>query len=127
MEQDKEQIPKKFFVIISDSEAHPVPPGVLFDAPQGCDQAIYFFGLARKRGDNVVSSTKLHDNLFDVFARHGLSLYNGVIDNMDRERSNIMVRHGGNVHFVGMPYNIRNTLGASQYRELVREIANAIA
>lgn len=110
-------------IIYSNTEKH----------PNGEHGTIMVFGLAKKRGDSVVYSTRMTDALASVLSKHQLAFYSMEDERRDGElpwrnvRDNI-ARVGGQppAAFIGMAWNIRRTLTGEQYENLVREIANAV-
>lgn len=117
---------KPRYIVISETENHPLPAGLLQDAPEGTEEAVYVYGLKRMRGDDLVASTRLHDNLWGVLHKYGLDIYAAPMDNIQRERQSLGDKYGHNVHFLGIAYNIRKAYSPEKYAALVRDLADAI-
>lgn len=111
---------------------------ILFSAsekhPNNGEATINVFGLARRRGHNVVYVTRMTDALSGVLTRHGLIYYTAADEARDgvlpwRElRAKIAEQGSGGpvVEFIGMPWNVRQELDATAYKNLVNDIAQAI-
>lgn len=112
-------------IVISQTEKHPLPPGVA--RPGEEKSAVVFFGLHNDRGENVVYSTRVTDKLFDVLSKYDLVSYRG-----DQEfRARItgyreFIRPDVTVDMVGIAYHIRKLWNAEKYFKFICEITDAI-
>jgi len=112
-------------IVITDSEPHPIRPGILV----GNDERniIIVFGLARRRGDDSVYSTKVTVKLMEFLSEKGISLLDKdekLESDYAHFKTHLNARH--NVAMVGISYNIRKTWGMDRYRDLLIGIKDCL-
>lgn len=110
---------------------------ILFSAtekhPNSGEPTVNVFGLARRRGDNVVYATRMTDALSSVLTKHGLIYYaaaeeerHGLLPWRELRARLAEQGRGAVTEFLGMPWNIRQELNSKAYKALVCELAQAI-
>ena len=117
-------------ILISGTESHPVNSSA-FTLNKEDKRAIVVYGLAKKRGDNIVASSRISDSLFTVLSGHTPRLTYYEVPELDPvqpqdETKERLAGFGIRADFVGIAYNIRKTLTRETYEKLLKDIGKAI-
>lgn len=117
-------------ILLSGSESHPIGANV-FTLSREDKRAVLFYGLAKKRGDNVIASSRVTDAFYTVLENHNPRLAYYEIPELDpvkpqEEAREHMAQFGIRLDFVGIAFNLRKDLSADAYKKLLEDIAKAI-
>lgn len=118
-------------VLLSNTEVHPINSGTLTINPMK-KSVLIVFGLAKRRGENIVSVTRFTDDVATVLTRYGLTLYQipstDAVIPQEPAREGFAER-GIRCDFVGIAWNIRRGATAwtsDKYTTFLSELSEAL-
>lgn len=117
-------------ILISETERHPIEGGSLRKEEES-KHFILVFGLGKRRGEKFVYSTRVTDPLFTVLQRHNLKLYTRQMEEGHGRMMHVINKNRAMsmdviLDFVGVSYDLRQTMSAEDYKTLITEICEAI-